>query len=268
MRRLLVVMGLGAGACVVDELPPPDQAATTDDTPVEKLAANGLSASALSAHLSTVNQLASAALAPSNSAVQTLLATTDGQTVLTYIVQCALPASASVTYTSALTITGQLGLAPDWGTTTPTASERRWVSACVLARTNYYGVTVALSLRGSNPALAASLTEPLTYLLTEAAFWGDLFAPGAPTQYSCDALVKSTGLSLSTMSLRDCAVPAAGSTTTTMCGFTFIGKCGALDVSLEPACKSLLAPYSSCHTSQSASSPTVAEVITVYLATL
>jgi hypothetical protein len=270
---MLVVIALGTAACVVDEAPPPDTTTTTTpgDTSIPKLAANGLPSAALQANLSSVNKLASAALVASNPGVTSLLATTDGQTVLTYLVQCALPASASVTYTSgsgAQKYTGQLGLAPDWQTTTPTASERRWVSACVLARTNYYGLTVSLSLRGSNPALSSSLLEPVTYLYAEAAFWGDLFAPGAPTQYSCDALVKTTGLSLSTMALRDCSIPQAGSTTTTMCGFSFIGHCGVLDLSLEPACKSLTAPYANCHTSQAANSPTIAEVITVYLQTL
>ena len=76
-----------------------------------------------------------------------------------------------------LTLEGQLGVAPEWGTAECDLDCQRWVSACVLARTNAYGTPVDVSLRavGHNPALAVSEAEASEYTLHEGAFYGNIF---------------------------------------------------------------------------------------------
>src|SRR5262249_23958179 len=60
-----------------------------------------------------------------------------------------------------------------------------WVSACLAARSNYYGMPVMLSSRGVNPALVLTdWDEFLTYTRQEGAFWGNVFAP-TPRLYAC-----------------------------------------------------------------------------------
>src|SRR6266508_4513987 len=48
-----------------------------------------------------------------------------------------------------VTFDGQLGLAPEWGQEGGTCNDacKKWVSACLLARTNAYGAHVEISLR-------------------------------------------------------------------------------------------------------------------------
>jgi hypothetical protein len=133
----------------------------------------------------------------------------------------------------------------------------------VLARTNLYGVQVQLSLRGAHRVLGAPLGETLQYALVEGAFYGDLFKV-QPEMYACSALLKETGLPVSTLGARACAKPAPGSTTTTACGFTYVGPCGLLDVGLTPVCTGLLPPYAHCR----GGTARYDEVITVALSTL
>nr|HEX4314835.1 hypothetical protein [Kofleriaceae bacterium] len=239
---------------------------TPDDTAPEvvstdRIILNGLPASVLQANEHDLGALGGASLAVA-APKSGLLATADGRTALGYVVACALPASASITLGGA-SYAGGVGLAPEWATSAPTASNRRWVTACVLARTNLYGVHVEISMRGANPALQPTIAEGLGYLITEGAYYGDLFAPTGPTEYACLGLLKSTGLSLSTLSERACAAPD-GNGGDTACGFQFAGACGVLDLGLAPACTSLTAPYGNCR----GGSTRYSEVITVDLATL
>src|SRR5262249_37402515 len=66
---------------------------------------------------------------------------------------------------------------------------QRWVTACVLARTNAYGVKVDISIRAPPDAPDAVKNAPATsgeergeYSLREGAFWGNVFdeSPTAP----------------------------------------------------------------------------------------
>jgi hypothetical protein len=50
------------------------------------------------------------------------------------------------------------------------------VSACVLARLNYLGETVALSIRGNKAALTSTHAERKAFPSREAAYYGDIFA--------------------------------------------------------------------------------------------
>jgi hypothetical protein len=73
---------------------------------------------------------------------------------------------------------GNLGLAPEWLHNGMDTKAERWVSACVLARTNYFGQPIQISLRSDknkNPALAASPKELKDYTLYEGGFFGNIF---------------------------------------------------------------------------------------------
>lgn len=73
---------------------------------------------------------------------------------------------------------GAIGLAPQWGWGALDVAGQRIVSACVAARTNFYGTPVALSIRGANGPLATSSAAELgANPYVEGAFWGNLFSP-------------------------------------------------------------------------------------------
>lgn len=181
----------------------------------------------------------------------TMLDTADNRDVVRYLVQCALPEGSSVTLSDAngtYTFDGAIGLAPGWTTSAPSASEKRWVSACLLARTNAYGVSVAVSLRGPNAALTVDSTEASAYSLREGAFWGDVFGEEFDAN-ACPGPLKLADSQLSTLPLRACAVSADGVTTT--CGHDYAGACAT-------ACSDASGNYTSC--------AGVTEVITTYVA--
>ncbi len=259
MRSLLLLCALAG--CVTDE--------SFGEIESDVLSANKLAANKLAANKLAANKLAANALSGSGLAGSTMVETADGRDVLSYIVSCALPAGASLSITTKtntrVTFPGAIGLAPAWATRAPTVSERRWVTACVLARTNKFGVSVQMSMRGAHTALNGSLGELLGYLLVEGAFYGDLFDPAGPQMYACAAEVRDLNLALSTQELRACAVSDDG--ITTGCGFTYTGKCAVIDLSLAPACNSLLFPYKNCRGGRTSSAPIFTEVITVSLAT-
>jgi hypothetical protein len=259
MRRIgAIAFTAVLASCLAGEL---ELGETEDEvTTTNKLAANKLAANKLSASKVGVMSLSSTTLAASP-----LAGTADGREVLSYIVSCALPANDSIVLTNGgktYSFAGAIGLAPGWKLRVPTVSERRWVTACVLARTNAFGVSVPVSLRGAHPRLSSTLGEGLGYLLVEGAFYGDLFDPAGAKLYACSSEIRDLDLDLSTQALRACAISNNGSTTG--CGFTYTGKCAVLDLSLQPACTGLLPPYGKCRT---VGATRFDEVITAYLAT-
>jgi hypothetical protein len=111
---------------------------------------------------------------------------------LKYAVGCAFNTSQSfqVTWTDAQSVPqtetyyGSLGIAPEWATGALSATQQRWISACIAARTNYFGISVVLSMRGDKTELSADATERSTFSHLEGAFWGNLFAT-TPSLHSC-----------------------------------------------------------------------------------
>ncbi len=64
-----------------------------------------------------------------------------------------------------------------------TAVEAHWVSACMLARINAFGVTLQISLRADNAPVASldtSTEERAQFPLDEAGFFGNSFSENAP----------------------------------------------------------------------------------------
>jgi hypothetical protein len=93
---------------------------------------------------------------------------------LEYLALCALDQGTEMVI-GASRYPGLFGLAPEWIDSGCSDSCQRWVSACLLAHANHYGLAVTVSLRGAHTGLAwdAAIAEEFT--LQEAAFYGNIF---------------------------------------------------------------------------------------------
>lgn len=158
-----------------------------------------------------------------------LLATAESRQLLKYLASCALDAGTVLTAVhdgQALEFPGSLGLAPQWQNQGLDAAQRRWVSACLLARTNHFGVTVQLSMRAGFPSDAPGLQvgddEARQYTLQEATFFGNLFTD-RPTAYVCGPAMTPERRDALQAQRRVCALP--GSDGRSACGFVHVGAC-------------------------------------------
>ena len=126
-----------------------------------------------------------------NALTNNALSDESARAVLQYVVSCALPAGQQVDVTVdgvAYSYPGELGLAPQWGLTSGTCNTscQEWVSACVMARVDYLGAKVLISMRGATPALTASNTEIANYTVAEGAYYGNIFL-ATPERNACIA---------------------------------------------------------------------------------
>jgi hypothetical protein len=168
---------------------------------------------------------------------------------LEYTVGCALDGAQSLSFswTDARrvrhdeTYQGSVGLATHWATRPLSAEGQRWVSACLAARTNDFGVHVQISTRAAHGTLSRiSAYEAATYTTQEGAFWGDLYGR-APALYACHVAANDAN---SRSELRDCAAgyldPNTGAIAS--CGMIqILGTCDELCLPLDgepghPAC--------------------------------
>jgi hypothetical protein len=247
MKTTLAICALALLAGCVDD-GTHDLSETQDAvTATNRLAANRLAANRLAA-----NRLAANRLAANSLETQGLMSTEGGRELMTYIVGCAIPTGTSLTLQDPTggqyTYDGWIGLAPAWATRAPTVTERRWVTACLLSRTNVNGVLVNISMRSdTNTALLTSATERATYTQAEGAFYGDLFAP-VPVTYACS----NRGWTSLVGTFRACALSSNGLVTD--CGFTYTGAC-------TTACTDKVAPFGGCK----AAGVTYGEAITINL---
>lgn len=150
----------------------------------------------------------------------------DGRLLLKYTVQCALPKGDHVLVRRDgrdIILSGSLGLAPQWKRAPMTAIDQRWMTACILARMNAFGVTVKLSLRADHDALRrVDSAERRRYTYDEGAFYGNLFAD-PPVLYACSG---AGGASRApTKRLRVCTQPPRPGETENRCGMTMTGAC-------------------------------------------
>ncbi len=237
-----------AGGCVGDL----DDELSTSETQDALTATNRLSSNRLSSNRLSSNRLSSNRLSSNSLEVQTLASTESGRDVLSYIVGCALPTGQNLTIAVegvTYTYPGWIGLAPGWATRVPTVSERRWVTACLLARTNVNGVPVNISMRSdTNVALTSSAAERTLYTQAEGGFYGDLFAP-VPVTYACS----NRGWATLSGTFRACALSPNGITTD--CDFTYTGSCAST------TCTDKTAPFGGCK----GGSTVYPEVITIFL---
>jgi hypothetical protein len=237
-----------ATACVMDDDDGQEDADVSAKIGLNKLGLNKLGLNKLGLNKLGLNKLGLNSLATT-----TMMASADSREVYSYVVGCALPAGQSLVAKDAsgvsYTFAGAIGLAPNWATTTPTVSERRWVSACLLARTNLFGIQVQISMRhDTNLALATTAAERTQFSNIEGAFYGDLFTE-TQNWYACGGRAWT---SYATNTLRMCALSPNGITTD--CGFTYTGLCTA-------ACTDTTTPFSQCR----AGATRYNEVITIHL---
>ncbi len=170
----------------------------------------------------TLNAITSNAIT-SNAITSNALKDPNARLLLKYVVSCALPASEHVDFTIDgvdYSFQGELGLTPKWGLPGGSCSDtcQRWVSACVLARVDYLGAKVNISLRGPHANLAASPAELAKYTVREGAYYGNIFrAPAEQERYACVAPGRKGLPRVCGPTLDGCVVEATGWCNTT-CG--------------------------------------------------
>lgn len=240
-----------AGGCLLET---EDGAEALSETDSAVVTSNRLAVNRLAVNRLAVNRLAVNRLAVNSLEAQAVMSTPEGRDVMSYVVGCAIPNGQSVTLADSTgvqyTLPGLVGLAPAWATRAPTVSEQRWVTACLLARTNVNGVPVNISMRhDTNVALVTSAAERTQYSKVEGAFYGNLFA-ATPTWFACSNRTWTQLVG----TFRACALSANGITTD--CGFTYTGTCSS-----TATCSDKTAPFGSCK----GQGVTYSEVITINL---
>lgn len=187
--------------------------------------------------------------------------------LLQYIVGCALPRNQSFDFdwtdlagaNHNERFRGDAGLAPNWKNAAMTVKEQEWVSACLASRSNWYGVPVRISMRGSLSELDVSAGERNVYDRREGAYWGNIFSD-TPFLNAC---FDPTNADYARSQQRDCAAGHEQSGIISECGMiSIVGPC-------QQAC-STVSPdgyYSNCSVNQYGSlvGPPTNRVITVFL---
>ncbi len=163
-----------------------------------------------------------------------LAQTAEGRQQLKYLVNCALPADASVIAVvddQRFSFPGGMGLAPEWATQPLTAAQQRRVSACMLARTNRFGVPVQLSIRSeatdAPESLRTDADERRAFPFFEAGFFGNLFLE-QPEGYVCTGETQPQRTPHLRSLLRVCSLPMSGAHAASgisRCGFVMVGAC-------------------------------------------
>lgn len=159
-----------------------------------------------------------------------LIATAQARQQLKYLASCALDPDTVLHGAKdgqAYEFPGSMGLAPAWSKRALSLSERRWVSACILARTNAFGVSVQISMRATEPtftSLAATSGEVESHSLYEGAFYGDLFADQA-FAFVCVGKTHSSEQAVRAKRQRVCTDVAQDGSNVTQCGFVQTGIC-------------------------------------------
>ncbi|HVO82239.1 MAG TPA: hypothetical protein VMT28_16015 [Terriglobales bacterium] len=261
-----------------------------------RLTANSLAANRLAGNSLAANRLASGNLSSNgldaNPATTQILSTPEGRELYSYMISCALPAGKAIEatlpsvadtappttlYTCAYgscRFPGDLGLAEDWINRPLDTKGQRWVSACLLARINHYGIKQMISLRGVAPQLWVTPQEARDYTVEEGAFYGNVFdESGALDWNACRGKDAAAGETRG-LKVRVCAQPDPNNPAQTMCGFKYAGECGSyLDSSPEShACSRFDSDelwYGEClagpKAGNNSSTKSYSEVITVYV---
>ncbi|WP_437730108.1 hypothetical protein [Sorangium sp. So ce1335] len=207
------------------------------------LGPNALAPNALAPNALAPNALAPNALAPNALAPNALAAIKHpgpsgamSRELLRYVVSCALRPDQTFSFSwndssgavRQETYRGEIGLAPWWVYSVISEHYQRHITACLAARTNWYGVNVMISLRNLENGMGASEPELTAYRVREGAFWGNVFSstPFVRACYSPEGVARARQLQ------RDCAAghlsvdPVTGATTTQTCGAIVIaGSC-------------------------------------------
>lgn len=234
-------------------------AESTNRLAANRLAANRLAANRLAANRLAANKLSANRL-EANTETAEMLSTADGREVFSYMMSCALPKGTRIEATvpdvpdtappdtlyrcksGRCRFPGTLGLAEHWIDRRLSPKGQRWITACLLARVNLYGIKQIISMRGAAPELSISPGETERFSLQEGAFYGNIFVdPDAPLNWNAcrgrDQMAGEEG----GLELRDCTEPDPNDAGRTKCGFKYAGDCGNFTGSSThvPACWSL-----------------------------
>jgi hypothetical protein len=148
------------------------------------LSANGLSANGLSANGLSANGLSANGLGSAVFAEWFGQNPTSADTLMRYVVRCAVPAGQTRSYTDQQTgqqynWAGVLGLAPQWAGGAPASlQEQKVITACLLAHVNESGRHLPISVLGRNATgqlIPYTRDELMTFSIHEACFFGNLF---------------------------------------------------------------------------------------------
>ncbi|NUP11927.1 MAG: hypothetical protein HOW73_38260 [Polyangiaceae bacterium] len=180
-----------------------------------------------------------------------------GERLIEYVVKCALPVGSNVvvrTSTGDRLLQGEIGLTPRWAREPIDAyrSDKRWLTACLLAHANAYGVRVDILLTGTHEALQPAVPESMLpyWRVQEGAFYGDLFVAGdyaGPYLHACVGYDPQASCSVpivkDAIKERVCArrVPDAS------CRFEVAGRCEDIDPTApQDACTGAGGGYEHC----------------------
>ncbi len=218
---VLAVAALATSACAVP-LGPEEEVTDSEAQSVlssnaltsNALTSNSLTAEELTAEELTSNALTAEALA-SNALTAKALRDPAARAVMRYIAACALPAGDRLDVEvgdHVYTFAGELGLATGWASEGGAcdAQCRSWISGCVLARLNYRGEKVPISVRGDRAELETDKAERLAFTRREATYYGDIFAP-TPLYYACLSPEASAIPRVCGPSLGGCVMDVVGS---------------------------------------------------------
>ncbi|MDC3952810.1 hypothetical protein [Polyangium jinanense] len=97
---------------------------------------------------------------------------------LKYLAECALPRGTSMTDPdTGITYAGWLGLAGQWRTSSLSSNNQWWVTSCLLAHLNGYGIVMPILLQGDRAELQPTSAQLTEFPVSESRAWGNLFAP-------------------------------------------------------------------------------------------
>lgn len=166
---------------------------------------------------------------------EVLAQTPEGRSLLKYLVSCAMPEGTTVVAMvggERFTFAGKMALAPAWSTRSMTEREERLVSACLLARTNRFGVPVEISSRndtpGMPPSLQADARERERFAFFEGGFFGNMFKDDAEAYVCIGDRSRIRQQHLERLR-RECALPMATADSArplSRCSFIIAGDCG------------------------------------------
>ena len=183
-----VLMLVGASACGPLEEPADDSAPILTQSAQALEAENGLAFNGLAFNGLAFNGLAFNGLAfngLSNTAFMSWFNAdpTLANTVMKYVIGCAVPSGQTRTYTGTSGTTyvwpGMLGLAPDWSGGKPASvKEQQLISGCLAAHVNKFGRKVPISVQGRDSRgqpVVTSQKELQEFSQREGCFFGNLF---------------------------------------------------------------------------------------------
>jgi hypothetical protein len=148
-----------------------------------------------------------------------------------YLVGCALDGTQSfaISWTDTTgvvhdeTYPGDAGIATAWAEGPIDSALTPLVSACLAARTNYFGVVVWIDTRSALAPFQTTDDDPglTTYPFVEGAFWGDVFS-ASPQVFAC---YDADNVLVAQAAQRVCAAGLAGGSGSPCSPLTVIGDC-------------------------------------------